>query len=57
MRRGSDKKSLWGMGIFFVMYSHTTSMFSFNCAEIGIIGAPSATVPVNVIKIISIANF
>ncbi|EZA59045.1 hypothetical protein X777_15686 [Ooceraea biroi] len=43
--RGSDVKSRIGTGIFFVMYSHSTSMLYFNCAEIGIIGAPSATVP------------
>jgi len=38
-------KSLIGTGIFLVMYSHSTSMLYFSCAEIGIIGAPSATVP------------
>lgn len=27
------------------MYSHTTSILHFNWAEIGITGAPSATVP------------
>lgn len=42
---GSEVKSLKGTGIFFVMYSHKTSILYFNCAEIGITGAPSATVP------------
>lgn len=45
INRGSDVKSLIGTGIFLVMYSHRTSMLYFSCAEIGIIGAPSATVP------------
>lgn len=45
INRGSDVKSLIGTGIFLVMYSHSTSMLYFSCAEIGIIGAPSATVP------------
>lgn len=45
MRRGSEVKSLGGTGIFFTMYSQTTSILYFNWAEIGIIGAPSATVP------------
>lgn len=44
---GSDVKSLKGTGIFFTMYSQTTSMLYFSCAEIGIIGAPSATVPIS----------
>lgn len=38
-------KSLKGTGIFFVMYSHKTSILYLSCAEIGITGAPSATVP------------
>lgn len=42
---GSDVKSRKGTGIFFTIYSQTTSMLYFSCAEIGIIGAPSATVP------------
>lgn len=45
MSLGSEVKSLMGTGIFLTMYSHTTSMLYFNCAEIGMIGAPSATVP------------
>lgn len=45
MRRGSEVKSLGGTGIFFTMYSQTTSILYFSWAEIGIIGAPSATVP------------
>lgn len=47
---GLDVKSLKGTGIFFTIYSQTTSMLYFSCAEMGIIGAPSATVPT--IKII-----
>ena len=39
-------KSLIGMGIFFSTYSQTTSMLYLSWAEIGMIGAPSATVPV-----------
>lgn len=39
-------KSRTGTGIFFTMYSHTTSMLYFSWAEIGMMGAPSATVPV-----------
>lgn len=42
---GSDVKSRKGTGIFFTIYSQTTSMLYFSWAEIGIIGAPSATVP------------
>ena len=38
-------KSLIGIGIFFVMYSQMTSMLYLSWAEIGMIGAPSATVP------------
>ncbi len=45
MRCGSEVKSLNGTGIFFSMYSQTTSMLYFNCAEMGMTGAPSATVP------------
>ena len=44
--RGSEVKSLGGTGIFFTMYSQTTSILYFSWAEIGIIGAPSATVPI-----------
>ena len=43
---GCEVKSLSGTGIFFVIYSHTTSMLYFNWADIGITGAPSAIVPV-----------
>ena len=42
---GLDEKSLKGIGIFFTMYSHTTSILYLSWADIGIIGAPSATVP------------
>lgn len=45
MSLGSDVKSLTGTGIFLTMYSQTTSMLYFSCAEIGMMGAPSATVP------------
>lgn len=45
MSLGSDVKSLTGTGIFFTMYSQTTSMLYFSCAEMGMMGAPSATVP------------
>jgi hypothetical protein len=42
---GGEMKFLSGMGIFFTIYSHTTSILYFSCAEIGTTGAPSATVP------------
>jgi hypothetical protein len=42
---GGDTKFLSGMGIFFTIYSHTTSILYFSCADIGTTGAPSATVP------------
>lgn len=45
IRRGGETKSRTGTGIFFVIYSHNTSILYFNCAEIGTTGAPSATVP------------
>lgn len=45
IRRGGDVKSLTGTGIFLVMYSHKTSILYLSWAEIGITGAPSATVP------------
>lgn len=45
MSRGSDVKSLMGTGIFLTMYSQTTSMLYLSCADIGMMGAPSATVP------------
>ena len=34
-----------GIGIFFVMYSHTTSMLYFSCVDIGTTRAPLAMVP------------
>ena len=43
---GDDVKSLTGTGILFTIYSHITSMLYFNCADIGTIGDPSATVPI-----------
>ena len=46
MSLGCDVKSLTGIGIFLQMYSQMTSMLYFSWAEIGMIGAPSATVPV-----------
>ena len=46
---GGDKKSLLGIGTFLVMYSHTTSMLYLSWADIGIIGAPSATVPASIL--------
>mmetsp|Transcript_27562 Transcript_27562/g.64317 ORF Transcript_27562/g.64317 Transcript_27562/m.64317 type:complete len:214 (+) Transcript_27562:917-1558(+) len=42
---GSPVKSRTGTGIELVMYSATTSMLYPNCAEMGTIGALSATVP------------
>lgn len=45
MSLGSEMKSLMGTGIFLTMYSQTTSMLYFSCAEMGMMGAPSATVP------------
>mmetsp|Transcript_48885 Transcript_48885/g.104361 ORF Transcript_48885/g.104361 Transcript_48885/m.104361 type:complete len:230 (+) Transcript_48885:681-1370(+) len=42
---GSPVKSRTGTGIEFVMYSATTSMLYRSCAEMGTIGALSATVP------------
>uniref|UniRef100_A0A0E9XF51 Uncharacterized protein n=1 Tax=Anguilla anguilla TaxID=7936 RepID=A0A0E9XF51_ANGAN len=53
MRRGSEVKSLMGTGIFFTMYSHTTSMLYFSWAEMGMMGAPSATVPCTKARICS----
>ena len=46
MSRGCDVKSRTGIGIFLEMYSQITSMLYLSCADIGTIGAPSATVPV-----------
>lgn len=45
MSLGSEMKSLMGTGILLTMYSQTTSMLYFSWAEIGMMGAPSATVP------------
>ncbi len=45
MSLGGDIKSLTGTGIFLEMYSQITSMLYFSWAEIGMMGAPSATVP------------
>jgi len=43
--RGSEVKSRIGTGIFLTMYSHTASTLYLSCAEIGMMGAPSAIVP------------
>mmetsp|Transcript_6289 Transcript_6289/g.16081 ORF Transcript_6289/g.16081 Transcript_6289/m.16081 type:complete len:261 (+) Transcript_6289:418-1200(+) len=43
--RGSEVKSRTGMGIFLVMYSAMTSMLYRSCAEMGMMGDFSATVP------------
>lgn len=43
---GSDIKSLIGMGILLTRYSAITSMLYLSWAEMGITGAPSATVPI-----------
>lgn len=48
MSRGSEVKSRMGTGILLMMYSHTTSMLYLSWAEMGMMGAPSATVPVGV---------
>lgn len=45
IKLGEEVKSLTGMGIFFTMYSQITSMLNLSWAEMGIMGAPSATVP------------
>lgn len=45
MSLGSDMKSLIGTGIFLCIYSQTTSILYFSCADTGIMGAPSAIVP------------
>ena len=54
---GSEVKSLCGTGIFFMMYSQTTSMLYFSWAEMGITGAPSATVPSMNFKICSCCSW
>jgi hypothetical protein len=43
---GFDIKSRKGTGIFLVIYSQITSILYLSCALIGIIGAPSAFVPI-----------
>ena len=43
--RGSDVKSLIGMGILLTTYSAITSMLYLSWADMGMTGAPSATVP------------
>eukprot|EP00732_Lithocolla_globosa_P004646 Lithocolla_globosa_v1_NODE_4389_length_1447_cov_46.732759.p3 type:complete len:213 gc:universal NODE_4389_length_1447_cov_46.732759:512-1150(+) len=48
---GTEEKSRTGMGIFLTMYSHTASMLYLSCAEMGTIGAWSATVPLTKSKI------
>ena len=45
MSLGWEVKSLTGMGIFLERYSQMTSMLYLSWAEIGMMGAPSATVP------------
>ena len=45
MRRGRPTKLRVGTGMLRAIYSHTKSILYFNTAEIGIIGALSATVP------------
>jgi len=50
MRRGSDVKSRLGTGIFWTTYSQMASMLYFSWADMGIMGAPSAIVPVNTKK-------
>ena len=45
MSLGLEVKSLTGIGIFLERYSQITSMLYLSWAEIGMMGAPSATVP------------
>mmetsp|Transcript_2048 Transcript_2048/g.7423 ORF Transcript_2048/g.7423 Transcript_2048/m.7423 type:complete len:231 (-) Transcript_2048:484-1176(-) len=45
MSLGEDVKSRTGTGIWLQMYSQITSMLYLSWAEMGMIGAPSATVP------------
>ena len=45
MSLGWEVKSLTGMGIFLERYSQITSILYLSWAEIGMMGAPSATVP------------
>jgi len=42
---GDEVKSRSGIGILLTIYSQMTSTLYWSCAEIGTIGAPSATVP------------
>ena len=42
---GSEEKSLIGVGIVLQMYSLMASMLYLSCAEIGMMGDESATVP------------
>lgn len=42
---GEAVKSRTGTGILLIMYSATTSILYLSCAEMGTMGAPSATVP------------
>src|ERR1700737_3444373 len=46
MRRGSDVKSLGGIGIRLTIYSLMASILYLSCAEMGMMGAELATVPV-----------
>ena len=46
--RGSPIKFRSGVGIFLQMYSQMTSMLYLSWAEMGMMGAPSATVPINI---------
>mmetsp|Transcript_18228 Transcript_18228/g.38053 ORF Transcript_18228/g.38053 Transcript_18228/m.38053 type:complete len:255 (+) Transcript_18228:1851-2615(+) len=43
--RGDETKSRTGTGTFLIRYSTTMSMLYLSCAEMGITGAPCATVP------------
>jgi hypothetical protein len=47
MRRGSLVKSRGGIGIRLTIYSLIASILYLSCAEIGIIGADAATVPIH----------
>lgn len=46
IRRGCEIKSRSGTGIFLTKYSQTASTLYLSCADTGIIGAPSAIVPI-----------
>ena len=43
---GEEMKSRGGTGIFLTTFSNTASMLYLSWAEMGMIGAPSAIVPV-----------